>query len=287
MSSALRKESPKTVSAVAVPLPAVHSPISPSRLFIEAAGLKPAGSLGASGAGVCAMCGSAHKAGDIVAKFKPDDGFTDYVALRGKGSNLICGYCDAAWCKNVLMNYAKCVVCTEGVFPAASNPHLAWWLLNPPKGPWTFFQSNQKQQHLVWRAPVNYSDELFFVRYGELVLSVRPAMLAKGKEAAARLAAVASENRKGQAIKSPFARLDRELAQMSHGVIRGDLTQIALERVDVANDIAVINSLTAGEMWGLTAVMYCTPEKPAVKPEAVLTPEGTGTHQSGKSAEAA
>jgi hypothetical protein len=37
--------------------------------------------------------------------------------------------------------------------------------------------------------------------------------------------------------ESPFVRLDRELAQMGHGVIRGDLTRIALERV-VCTDLA-------------------------------------------------
>ena len=285
MSSALLKEPHTAYNAVAAPMPSVFSPISPTRLFIEASGRKPSGSTKATGPGICAMCGSAHRAGDMVAKFKPGSTFTDIVDLRGNGSNLICGYCDAAWCSNVLMNYAKCVVCTEGVFPAASNSDIAWWLLNPPKGPWTFVQSNQQQQHLHWRAPVNYSDQVFFLRYGELVLSVRPAVLAKGAEAAARLAAVASEGRKGDPLKSPFAMLDRELKQMGHGVIRGDLTKMAAERAAVADDIAIINTMTAGEVWGLAAVLYS--KEPPAKPSALATPDGTGTHQSGKPARAA
>ncbi|MYM92617.1 type IV CRISPR-associated protein Csf1 [Duganella vulcania] len=238
---------------------------SPSKLAALAAGLQPLGAP-AQASGICALCGYAHGAGDVVSPFSPGDTFTDYTSMRGKGSKTVCGWCMATWGPDFTQRYTKSVITRDGVFPAASNDHIAWWLLNPPKGSWVFMLSDQKRQHLIWRAPVNTSDQVYQVRFGELVLTVRRAMLEKGADAARRLAQAASAGRKGAALKSPFVRLSRDIDTPAHGALRHELYEMATRDSQVADDIAVMHSLTPGELWGLTAVLYAaTPSRPEPK----------------------
>ncbi|QMI49807.1 type IV CRISPR-associated protein Csf1 (plasmid) [Burkholderia sp. MBR-1] len=211
------------------------------------------------------MCGYVHAAGDPVSPFAPDSSFTDYGALRAPGSRVMCGWCAATWNLDFTQRYTKAVICSEGVFPAASNEHIAYWLTNPPAGRWLFLQSDQKRQHVVWRAPVNESREVFTVRFGELLLTVRRTHLVEGTVAAKRLAAAATANRKakGAALKNPFVRLSRDLADPAHGVLRSDLYEMAEQDPDVKRDIAIIHALTPGELWGLTATLYVAdPQRP-------------------------
>ncbi|MBR8189104.1 type IV CRISPR-associated protein Csf1 [Burkholderia vietnamiensis] len=242
--------------------------ISPSRLAITAAGLSPIASTRASSTGNCAMCGHAHEVGDPVVEYSPDSSFTDYGALRAPSSPVVCGWCAATWTIDFTQRYAKSVISTDGVYPAASNEHIAYWLLNPPTGPWIFVQSDQKRQHLIWRAPVNHSTEIFVVRYGELQLTVRRARLLDGLAAAKRLAAAATANRnsKGAALKSPFVRLSRDLSDPAHGVLRTDLYELAKQDGVIKRDLSIIHALTPGELWGLTAVLYVAdPHRPERK----------------------
>ncbi|MGF6440143.1 type IV CRISPR-associated protein Csf1 [Paraburkholderia youngii] len=232
--------------------------ISPSRLTIEAAGLSPVSTHKAAHAGICAMCGYPYQAGDPVLAFRPESSFTDYGALRGQGNKAIDGWCAATWTREFTQTHGKAVVSRQGVFKAASNNDIAWWLLNPPEGPWLFVQMDQQVQHLFWRAPVNYSRDVFFIQYGEARLTVRRENLARGADAARRLAIVASEGRKGAALKHPFVRLARELDEPLHGLLRPNLYKIANDRVEVGADIDIVAGLTSGELWGLTAVLYAT-----------------------------
>lgn len=209
------------------------------------------------------MCGFAHGEGDPVGPFEPGNLFTDYGALRGPGSDLACGWCLATWTKPFLQRHAKSVICSEGVFPAASNDHLAYWMLNPPAGEWLFIQSDQKMQHLLWRAPVNNGQEIYTVRFGEKLFTLRPRFLREGADAAKRLAERLSAKRKGAHLKSPFIRLSRDVDTPAHGTLRREAYLLASEP-DAARDIECLHRLTPGELWGLTAVMYATnPNRPA------------------------
>lgn len=232
--------------------------ISPSRLAVESAGLTPHAHRHAEGDGICAMCGYPFRLGDPVLPFEPTDSFADYAALRAPTSRFIDGWCGAIWTKEFTQDYGKAVICEEGVFLAASNNDIAWFMLNPPEGRWIFVHIDQKRQHIIWRAPVNTSREIFFVQYGELRLTVRRQKLIEARDACKRLALVASEGRRGVPLKSPFARLSRDLNDPAHGALRHGLWQLGRDRPDVHADLDLIASLTPGEIWGLTAVLYVT-----------------------------
>jgi CRISPR type IV-associated protein Csf1 len=222
-------------------------PISPSQIVIKAAGRPPISVLRAKEPGVCAMCGYPHSVDDPINPFSPIDSFTDYQALKAKTSKVVCGWCTATWNADFTQKALKTVSCEDGVFAAASNADIAYWIANPPKGRWVWVMGDQKRQHIVWRATVNTSTEIFQVQMGETNMTIRPA---KVKLVVKRV---------GAALKSPFAKLTRDLDDAAHGHIRQSLHTMAETDPDVKNDIALIQSCTPGELWALTSVLYAAP----------------------------
>ncbi|MCM3609532.1 hypothetical protein M4D49_29080 [Cupriavidus pauculus] len=237
-----------------------------SELACRAIGREPKGTFIAQEAGACAMCGRRHETGESVVPFQPQASFTDWTALRAPASQFICKWCDAVWDRDFTQTYLKTIVCEAGVFPAASNDHLAYWIMNPPEGRWLFLQGDQKIQHVVWRAPVNRSREVFQVRAGESVLTIRSRQLHAGLAAVKGLAAKATELRgvkRGAPFKSPFISLSRDLDSPSQGVLRRELYAHAAEDPLTAQNIAIVGALTGGELWALTSILYAkNPHRP-------------------------
>jgi CRISPR type IV-associated protein Csf1 len=241
------------------------STISPSQIAVQAAGRPPMGVLKAPTSGRCAMCGQTHAEGELVTPFAPEDSFTDYGSLKAPASKVLCGWCAATWNADFTQKALKTVMCKDGVFAAASNADIAYWLKNPPEGQWIWVMGDQKRQHIVWRATVNASTEMFQVRLGESNMTVRRKKVVEAVDAARRLATAASVGRKGAPLKSPFLRLSRDLDDPSHGAIRRDLHRRAATEPDIQKDIAIVQSCTPGELWALTAALYAAPsvERPA------------------------
>lgn len=242
--------------------------MSPSELAVRAAGLGSAGVIKAKSAGYCAMCGFPHEKDVLVVPFEPADSFTDFTVLNAKHSRVICGWCAQTWKQpDFTQKYTKAVFTEEGVYPSASNAHIAYWLLNPPKDQqWLWTRGDQKRMHVVWRAGVNYSADVFQIRAGEINLTIRSAHLRRALVSAQELARMISVNRKGAAFKSPFVSLDRDIADMAFSVLRSDVTKLAQTDTTAAAHVDVINACTTGELWGLSALLYAEPEKPEPYP---------------------
>jgi len=243
-----------------------------SKLAVQAAGYTNKGLMKAEQAGICAMCGQRHEVGEMVSPFVPTDSFMDYQFLRCKTSSIACGWCAAMWNDVFTQKALKTVICTDGIFPAASNVNIAYWLLNPPNGDWIWVMGDQKKQHIIWRSPVNRSREIFQIQNGEVTHTIRRDRLMPAVDASRRLADKASDGRKGAKLKSPFVRLSRDVDDPAHGAIRSDLHVLSLTNPDVGADIRFIQSLTVGEMWALTALLYAEPSE---KPLPYCTPSQT------------
>ena len=242
--------------------------LSPSQIALEASGRKPVGVCKVKCDGSCAFCGHAYLAGELVMPFAPISSFTDYGSMKSPGSKFLCGWCAGGWHVDFTQKALKTVMCADGVFPAASNADIAYWLTNPPKGHWIWVMGDQKRQHIVWRATVNTSQEIFQIRQGENNMTVRRAYLFAAVDAAKNLADVASKGHKGSALKSPFMRLSRDLDEPLHGMIREDLHRLAQTDVQVRSDVRVLQSCTPGELWALTALLYAEPS--LVRPQALF-----------------
>ena len=237
---------------------------SPSEIAVRASGLKAAGVIKAKVAGQCAMCGFSHEKDALIVPFAPGDSFTDFTVLNARHSKVICGWCAQTWKQpDFTQKYTKAVFTKDGVYPAASNAHIAYWLLNPPKGQhWLWTRGDQKRMHIVWRAGVNYSDQVFQIRAGEVNLTIRSHHLRLALESAKDLARMISANRKGPPFKSPFISLDRDIADMAFSALRTDVLKLAQNDATAADHVAILNACTAGEFWGLSALLYASPEKP-------------------------
>lgn len=238
--------------------------MSPSRVALQSAERGPVGAFKAKNEGECAFCGHTYAAGDLVMPFAPESSFTDYGSMKRPGSKFLCGWCAGAWHVDFTQKALKTVMCPEGVFATASNADIAYWLTNPPEGNWIWVMGDQKRQHIVWRATVNTSQELFQIRHGENNMTIRRGHLFKAVDSARSLAVVASTGRKGAALKSPFMRLSRDLDEPVHGMIREDLHRLAQTDAQVEHDVRLLQSCTPGELWALTALLYAEPsgEKP-------------------------
>ena len=242
--------------------------ISPSKLAVTAAGIRPVGSQRAKKECRCAMCGTEIKVGELLDDFVTGAGFTDYPALACKPSKVICGDCKAVWRKEFMQKYSKAVISEEGIFPFAKMENQAYWLLNPPKTPFIMMVSDQQQQHLVWRCPVNYSSEIYQLRFGGSTMTIRRTVLLDALAAAQLLVRTFNEGKKkGEQIKNPFWRLDWNMLDLRHGLLRNDLASLQDDESMKAKDL--LRSISSGEMWALCVLLA---GKEPVRPDPVVTP---------------
>ncbi len=247
--------------------------ISPTKLLIKSINLQPEGTEQAKDSGHCVMCGGEFKVGDLVSKFSPAKSFTEFGDLKNPAGTHICGACKATWRKEFMQTYTKSVVSNEGVFPFFSNEAVTYWLLNPPQTPFLMFISTQQLGHIVWKAPVNYSRKVYFIRYNDKVLKVRREHLLKAINACKLLSDLMirheQENKKSRKVRefiNPMV-LDRSLERVGHGVIRDDARELSKGNAEAEAAIEMLESCTVGETWALAHALYAP--NPA-KPEARL-----------------
>lgn len=236
--------------------------ISPSEIVLRALNRPPLSPMQADAPGRCAMCGVAHQQGDPIAPFSPDESFTDWAELGSPQSRVICGWCAGVWQRPFMDTYSKSIASSEGFFPCASNDHIAYWLLNPPEPPFVMYLSDQRIQHIVWKASPNYSKKLFTVRFGNRMLVVRPDKL-KAAKASIEEIVIQVNLQSVKKIKTPFSSLARGLDDVSHGQIRATTYAEILKNPKLIEELNNLHQLTPGEVWGLTAVCYAkNPHKP-------------------------
>ncbi len=237
--------------------------ISPSKLAIQASarhGFKPIG-IPAEKAGVCMMCGFPHTEGDLVVSSNLSGSFTNWSDLANSG-DIVCGHCAAVSQDPWTQAWMNSVVTESGVYKFASNNDIAFWLLNPPKTPFIMMRGDQQKQHLVWRTPVNYSPDVYQVRFGEKMLSIRRKQLVSARDAALRLSARiadGSKKKSAKAFNTPFVKPVRDMDSLIAGQLRAEIVTIGESEPAVAADIQILNQCTPGEIWALTAVLYADP----------------------------
>jgi CRISPR type IV-associated protein Csf1 len=247
--------------------------LSPSRLFREAAGIAPKGQLTMPDDGCCAQCAAPIHRGEPAAStalWITRESFNNKFDLGVPESPYVCSDCCALYHKDYLQKYSKSYACRAGVFRLASNAEQCWFLLHPPEPPFIALISDTQQQHLIWRAPVNWSAEQIKVRMGDRVLLLRHKVLLQAVEAVARCS-VAME-KAGLKGRHPFQKLDRELGNMEGTAIRRDVQRIAAGDAAVSADLALLEALSLGELWGLTVLIVTDPAS-IVEPRRMLPSE--------------
>lgn len=244
--------------------------LSPSRLAVMAAKREPIHTLSVAHDTHCAMCATSLPSGAPATDFEVGVNFNDQAALGAPRSAHLCGDCAVLRDKPFMQKYSKTVITREGFFAFASNNDRAYWLTNPPPPPFLMIGTEAIQQHLIWRGPVSLSRNMFFVRFGHDVLTIRRHLLQKGLQAARTLGRLL-ENTTGQKNRTnphPFVALDRALASPLHGLLRPEIRSVRTTSRQAHEACALIEQLGSGEIWGLSALLFA--REPYQQPAKVL-----------------
>ena len=205
---------------------------------------------------VCALSGVEVPAGtENLVPWKPKDSFRDQFFMADRRSRYVTQETSAILTRPFMQRYANSVISTDGWFKFASTNDVAWHLLNPPTPPFVMIFGVTQMQHLLWRAPLSLSRELFFVRLGPRLIRVRHSrVLAALNLAEACLNPVnvfAAEQGKSP-IRAPFMPIIRELNTDTIGEVNPRVIEAAAANVPEAWPfIEHFKSLSVGDLWAL------------------------------------
>ena len=226
-------------------------PISPSSIAVRALGLVPDG-VPSKQVDHCAYCGAHIALGDLYAQFSPGPNFMDATSLAAKGSPITCGDCTVLIRTQGLRDSAYGMFHMHGSMPFRKWRDVRAGLLEPPTGPFIAVFATANNQHMSWRAPVNFSRDRYYVRVGLRDLLVRRPVLVKAIEAIERMGLQIGRTHtrlKSGEIKSypsPFRDVDPELKSPMAGRLVVEAKQKCSKQ-----DIDLIESLSTGEVWAL------------------------------------
>ncbi|MDA8377684.1 MAG: type IV CRISPR-associated protein Csf1 [Planctomycetia bacterium] len=226
--------------------------LTSSDIVCMAMGLKPEGAL-APHEGTCSFCGKNIWPGDRYTKFSVGPSFMDVADLAAKGSGMTCGHCTPLMSSAMLRATANGIFSESGVQPFAKWVDVARGLLNPPEPPFVMLYATRKSQHMAWRARVNLSRDLFYVRVGLRDLKIRRPVLLSAVQACQTLGTFMGIKPTAKSLAHPFAVLSSDLKDPAHSLLRRKGPEKTLDEAAEAYPEAyqLIQSLTLGETWAM------------------------------------
>lgn len=231
----------------------IAAKLTSSVIVAQALGLQPEGAK-AKEAHTCALCGLGIEPGDLHAPFSVSQAFTDDIFLAQRGSKAICGHCAVLLPKDVLRATGYGVFSPDGARPFRKWKEIREALLNPPHGPFVMVRATANQQHMAWRAPVNFSRDLFHVRVGLRDLSIRREVLTKAVDWCETVGVISGP----KTLPNPFNVLDPDLKDIDHGRISTKLVGVGrmAELKDQEREvIQLLRQLSLGESWALRFIL--------------------------------
>lgn len=233
--------------------------LTSSIIVTRAIGRKPDG-IPAPEAGQCAYCGLDIAVGDLYVPFSVGAGFMDELSLAVRGSSMACGHCAVLMGADALRETSHGVFSLEeGVKPFRKWADIGRALTEPPHGPFVAVYATANNQHMAWRAPVNLSRDLFYVRVGLRDLRIRRQAMLDAVESAVRLAEFMGRKPTAKSLANPFAVLSSDLKDSAtmHGkfIFRGDKATFAEAARALPSDFKAISNLSLGETWALRFLM--------------------------------
>lgn len=239
--------------------------ISPSKVARMGLGFSPAGSVyRKSSPGRCVLCGFEIRSGDLFAPFSMGKSFTDWNVIGCRESRIVCGDCQAILLHNDPCLSLHSVISKEGARNFFSVADIAPVLLDPPEPPFIAVKVDQQQQHIIWKAPVNWSKDQYRIMLGNNVLTIRRNRLCQAVEIAGRIGQWTTE-RHGRKNISFVRRFIPDKASMESGRLTDELMKDYPNR----EDVEFLLALTPGEIWGLGILLSGQSSKPKKEAEPV------------------
>ena len=176
----------------------------------------------------------------------------DTSSLAAKGSDSVCGACAVMTSSKALNASGYGVYSANETLPFRKWQDVRSALMNPPKGAFVALYATAKSQHMAWRAVVNYSQNLFYVRVGLRDLLIRRSILLKTLETVERmgrqLGRVETKLKTGEirSLPTPFRGLSPDLKDVNTGLFISKVWTTCAK-----DDIAQVMQLTTGELWAM------------------------------------
>lgn len=240
--------------------------LTSSEVISRALGQEPGG-VPATKDGNCAFCGGEIKTGDLQIPFGVSGAFMDDLSLAARGSDMTCGYCANHLSAEGLRQtgYGAFSV-KDGHIPFRKWQEIASALTDPPEAPFVMVYATANNQHMAWRAPVNYSRDLFYVRVGLRDLKIRRHKLGEAVDVCQRVAVAMgrSAEAKGKTLPHPFRNISSDLKDTAHADLTFAMNPKSSKDTDREHlatdpqyqaDIAFLKDLTLGETWALRFVL--------------------------------
>lgn len=125
----------------------------------------------------CAMTGEAIAKGTLVQRTKQShdvsmsSSFNDTAHMTKREMPYITR--KAAHFDGQSLVLSNAVITQDGVFKFVTNEEFAFWLLKPPTTPFIMCRkTTTNPQHTVWKAPMNYSNQVLYMQFGDKVLHI-------------------------------------------------------------------------------------------------------------------
>ena len=209
--------------------------------------------------GVCGYCGLHIAKGDLCTPFAPSPAFMDDLSLAARGSELTCGHCAPLMSAEALRGTGHGVFTMNDVAPFRKWADIASALMIPPEDePFVMTYATANNQHMAWRAPVNYSSERFYVRVGLRDLLIRHQILMEAVNVSERVAEAFGIAPTKKTFAHPFGALSSDLKEIGHASLsifrqpkREDAAEHANKLVANKQEIDFLLNLTLGETWAL------------------------------------
>jgi CRISPR type IV-associated protein Csf1 len=234
-------------------------PITSSVIVANGVGYEPEG-VKAKEDAICAYCGLHIATGDLCAPFSPSAAFMDDISLAARGSPVACGHCSVLLSAEALRTTGYGIFSESGMMPFRKWADIANALKNPPAAPFVAVYATANNQHMAWRAPVNFSPDLFYVRVGLRDLKIRRKILLEAVDVCERVGppfgCVATERTRAH----PFQELSADLKGENHGRLRNSIFRPTKDQTPEEHaalvekhrpDIDFLLNLTMGETWAL------------------------------------
>lgn len=219
--------------------------LTSSVVIAAALGLAPEG-IESECADICTYCGLDIAIGDLYTNFSPSPGFMDAQSLANRSGKRVCGHCSALLTVDGLRASGYGVFCSAGAIPFRKWAAITAALSEPPQQPFVMTYATANNQHMAWRAPVNYSRDLFYVRVGLRDLKIRRPKLLAAVATAQRMGAAIGREATAKSLSHPFAGLSPDLKDVSTGALMRKVWTLC-----DSDDIQELLALTTGELWAM------------------------------------
>lgn len=231
---------------------------SPSQIVATALGLAPDGTP-AKGEARCGYCGAMINPGDMCIPFSAGAGFMDDLSLAARGSAWTCGYCAVLLgVEGLRASGYGMFSLDDGVLPFRKWGDIARALENPATPPFVAVYATANNQHMAWRAPVNLSRDVFYVRVGLRDLRIRRPFTLRAVEAAVKIGEFMGIAPTKSSLPHPYAMLSSDLKDHGHGQLRASATSKSKGRVllheareALPEEFTYLDNLTLGETWAM------------------------------------